>query len=65
MPVQKSIQTNPLASLLQAWLPIEWVATPSHSTPAQPQVHSLAERLSLPATGLGGSHPLDWWAAAS
>ena len=71
MPAQTSIQTNPLASLLQAWLPLEWVATPSQSTPAQPRAHSLAarlslkERLALPATGLGGSHPLSWWAAAS
>ncbi len=65
MPTQTNSQTNPLTSLLQAWLPLEWVATPSRSTPAQPRAHSLAERLSLPASGLGGSHPLDWWAAAS
>ena len=71
VPAQTSIQTNPIASLLQAWLPLEWAATPPPATPAQPQAHSLAARLplatrlSLPATGLGGSHPLAWWAAAS
>ena len=58
VPAQTSIQTNPIASLLQAWLPLEWVATPARA-------HSLAYRLSLPATGLSGSHPLAWWAAAS
>ena len=71
MPAKTSIQTNPLASLLQAWLPLEWVATPPEFSPAQGRGNSLAARLplatrlSLPATGLGGSHPLAWWAAAS
>ena len=71
MPPKTSIQTNAIASLLQAWLPLEWVATPPPATPAQPQAHSLAARLPLatrlclPATGLGGSHPLARWAAAS
>lgn len=66
VPAKTSIQTNPLASLLQAWLPLNWVATPppnrADSLAGRP---SLATRLSLPATGLGGSHPLAWWAAAS
>jgi len=71
VPAQTNSQTKPLARLLQAWLPLEWVATPQQATPARTRVHSLAEgmslakRLSLPATGLGGSHPLAWWAAAS
>jgi hypothetical protein len=77
VPAKTSIQTNPLASLLQAWLPLDWVATPPKSTSALNQAHSAAAglslatklsleaRLSLPATGLGGSHPLAWWAAAS
>jgi hypothetical protein len=64
VPAQTSIQTNPLASLLQALLPLEWVATPPGAHPLQARV-SLATRLSLPANGLCGSHPLAWWAAAS
>ena len=71
MPANSTIKTNPIASLLQAWLPLEWIAAPPPANAPPARVDSLAarlplaERLSLPTSGLGGSHPLPWWAAAS
>ena len=56
---------KPLASLLQAWLPLEWIATPPQANPGPAQADALAARLSLPTSALGGSKPLTWWAAAS
>jgi len=64
VPAKTSSNANRLASLLHAWLPLEWVATPPQPPAAPAQANSLAARLSLPATGLGGSHPIAWWAAA-
>ena len=64
VPAKTSTTTNPLASLLQAWLPLEWLASPPPANAPQAQANSLAAKLSLPATGLSGSHPLAWWAAA-
>ena len=64
MPAKTNIPTHPLASLVQAWLPLEWIATPPPANASAAQARSLAARLALPAQGLGGSHPLDWWAAA-